>query len=65
MATMSCRTTFALAATAIERLNRLSSRWRVSQAEVIRRFFATSNVDDFQLFVPFGLRLKNELKVAP
>ncbi len=28
-------------------------------------FFATSSIEDFQPFVPFGLRLKIDNKVAP
>ena len=43
---MSCRTTFALDATAIERLKRLASRWRVSQAEVIRRALEQADSSD-------------------
>ncbi|MFI0347344.1 MAG: hypothetical protein ACH346_01045 [Chthoniobacterales bacterium] len=37
MATMTHRTTFAFDLTTIRRLKNLSSRWHVSQAEVIRR----------------------------
>ena len=37
MAVMTHRTTFALDAQSIQRLKRLSTRWQVSQAEVIRR----------------------------
>jgi len=46
MATMNRRTTFALDATAIERLKRLSSRWRVSQAEVMRRTLEQADSSD-------------------
>lgn len=37
MATMTHRTTFALDKTTAQRLKRLAARWRVSQAEVVRR----------------------------
>ena len=37
MATMTHRTTFSLDAQAIERLRTLSTRWNVSQAEVVHR----------------------------
>lgn len=37
MATMTHRTTFAFDQGTIQRLKKLSSRWRVSQAETIRR----------------------------
>ncbi|MFO1530732.1 MAG: hypothetical protein U1F77_13620 [Kiritimatiellia bacterium] len=37
MATMTHRTTFALDNVTAQRLKRLASRWKVSQAEVVRR----------------------------
>jgi len=37
MATMTHRTTFALDETTARRLKRLSAKWQVSQAEVVRR----------------------------
>lgn len=37
MQTMTHRTTFALDKTTAQRLKRLASRWKVSQAEVVRR----------------------------
>lgn len=37
MPTMTHRTTFALDDTTAQRLKRLATRWRVSQAEVVRR----------------------------
>ena len=37
MATMTHRTTFALDLATAKRLKRLSARWQVSQAEVVRR----------------------------
>lgn len=37
MATMTHRTTFALDERTAKRLKRLSSKWKVSQAEVVRR----------------------------
>ncbi len=37
MATMTHRTTFALDEKTAQRLKRLSARWQVSQAEVVRR----------------------------
>ncbi|NBB78789.1 MAG: hypothetical protein GVY36_04995 [Verrucomicrobia bacterium] len=37
MAMMTHRTTFALDETSAQRLKRLSARWHVSQAEVVRR----------------------------
>ncbi len=37
MATMTHRTTFALDDATAQRLKRLANRWRVSQAEVVRR----------------------------
>jgi hypothetical protein len=40
MQTMTHRTTFALDGTTATRLKRLSSRWNVSQAEVVRRAVA-------------------------
>ncbi|MFY9988782.1 MAG: ribbon-helix-helix protein, CopG family [Chthoniobacterales bacterium] len=40
MAVMTHRTTFALDAETIRRLKRLANRWRVSQAEVVRRAVA-------------------------
>ena len=40
MAVMTHRTTFALDKETIRRLKRLAARWRVSQAEVVRRAVA-------------------------
>jgi hypothetical protein len=40
MAVMTHRTTFALDAETIRRLKRLAARWRVSQAEAVRRAVA-------------------------
>jgi predicted transcriptional regulator len=40
MAKMTCRTTFALDDKTIQRLKHLAARWRVSQAEVVRRAVA-------------------------
>jgi predicted transcriptional regulator len=40
MAVMTHRTTFALDTETIRRLKRLAARWRVSQAEVVRRAVA-------------------------
>jgi hypothetical protein len=40
MAKMTCRTAFALDDKTIQRLKYLAARWRVSQAEVVRRAVA-------------------------
>ena len=44
MAVMTHRTTFALDGATVRRLKRLASRWKVSQAEVIRRAVAQAEV---------------------
>ena len=44
MAVMTHRTTFALDGPTVRRLKRLASRWKVSQAEVIRRAVAQAEV---------------------
>jgi Ribbon-helix-helix protein, copG family len=44
MAVMTHRTTFTLDGATVRRLKRLASRWKVSQAEVIRRALAQAEV---------------------
>jgi len=49
MATMTHRTTFALDESTAKRLKRLSTKWKVSQAEVVRRSLEQAEEAEKQL----------------
>jgi hypothetical protein len=46
MAIMEHRTTFALDEATIRKMNRLAGKWRVSQAEVVRRAIGQADAND-------------------
>lgn len=52
MSTMTHRTTFALDETTAHRLKRLAARWKVSQAEVVRRSVEKAEQADTQSLTP-------------
>ena len=52
------KSTYSLDAASLEKLNRLSRRWQVSKAEVLRRApLATLNRANFRRFEAFDLQL--------
>jgi predicted transcriptional regulator len=58
MAVMEHRTTFTLDETTIRRLKELAQRWRVSQAEVVRRAVAQAEADFYRARGALGERLR-------
>jgi len=68
MPTMTHRTTFALDDETAQRLKRLAARWRVSQAEVVRRSVeeaeknASSSPSDLQNRIEIARQLRASLK---